>query len=321
MTQNGKVVRETIGTGSSAKVLDFIYDESGKPFALRYSTNNGSSFTTYYYVLNLQGDVVKLVTASGTAVATYTYDAWGNILSASGSMAAINPLRYRGYYYDTETGFYYLQSRYYDPANHRFINADSYASTGQGIAGTNMFAYCNNNPVRYVDSEGTEAELLEWWTGFMWWLCAIDGVLPFGDILYALGCVVLIIISFAVVDEAKDSFSELEHESDENTQIEDAGVSAPAAPPNGNRNNKNDTKYRGRSTYNKNGVRVDYEYYGNGSGNVHLHVKGQGKFYYSAASATLYTQSGQLAAASIIKLLKDPEIQRAIEKALKYILE
>ena len=108
-----------------------------------------------------------------------------------------------------------------------------------------MFAYCNNNPVRYVDSEGTEAELLEWWTGFMWWLCAIDGVLPFGDILYALGCVVLIIIGFAVVDEAKDSFSELEHESDENTQIEDAGVSAPATPPNGNRNNKNDKRNNG----------------------------------------------------------------------------
>ena len=154
MTQNGKVVRETIGTGSSAKVLDFIYDESGTPFALKYSTNNGSSFTTYYYVLNLQGDVVKLVTASGTAVATYTYDAWGNILSASGSMAAINPLRYRGYYYDTETGFYYLQSRYYDPANHRFINADGYTSTGQGFAGTNMFAYCGNNPVSRIDSTG-----------------------------------------------------------------------------------------------------------------------------------------------------------------------
>ena len=81
VTQNGKVVRETIGTGSSAKVLDFIYDESGKPFALKYSTNNGSSFTTYYYVLNLQGDVVKLVTASGTAVATYTYDISGNRIS------------------------------------------------------------------------------------------------------------------------------------------------------------------------------------------------------------------------------------------------
>ena len=105
-------------------------------------------------IAGLQGDVVKLVTSSGSAVATYEYDAWGNILSKSGTMADKNPLRYRGYYYDTETGFYYLQSRYYDPANRRFINADILSSTGQGFVGTNMFAYCLNNPVNRIDAEG-----------------------------------------------------------------------------------------------------------------------------------------------------------------------
>ena len=155
LTLSGKVVRETVKTNNSITyVLDFLYDESGRPFALNYSTNGGSSFTTYYYILNLQGDVVKLVTSSGSAVATYEYDAWGNILSKSGSMADKNPLRYRGYYYDTETGYYYLRSRYYDPANRRFINADNYASTGQGFVGTNMFAYCNNSPVIYMDDTG-----------------------------------------------------------------------------------------------------------------------------------------------------------------------
>ncbi len=161
VTQNGKVMRETIGSGTTAKVLDFIYDNTGKPFALRYSTNGGSSYATYYYVLNLQGDVVKLVRIyAGTTIqeyeemASYTYNAWGEILSATGTMAEINPIRYRGYYYDTETGFYYLQSRYYDPANHRFINADILASTGQGFIGTNMFAYCNNNPINLEDSAG-----------------------------------------------------------------------------------------------------------------------------------------------------------------------
>ena len=98
------IFRETIGSGSSATIMDFIYDNQGLPFALNYSTNNGSSFTTYYYVLNLQGDVVKLVDGGGTSVASYAYDAWGKILSSSGSKAEINPLRYRGYYYDTETG-------------------------------------------------------------------------------------------------------------------------------------------------------------------------------------------------------------------------
>ena len=160
LTLNGKVARETIKTNNSlTAVLDFVYDESGKPFALKYSTN-GTSFQTYYYVLNLQGDVVKLIHYipgfEYESVATYEYDAWGNV-SSSGRLAEINPLRYRGYYYDNETGFYYLQSRYYDPANRRFINADVYASTGQGFVGTNMFAYCVNNPVFLTDEDGNFA--------------------------------------------------------------------------------------------------------------------------------------------------------------------
>ena len=160
LTLNGKVARETIKTNNSlTAVLDFVYDESGKPFALKYSTN-GTSFQTYYYVLNLQGDVVKLIHYipgfEYESVATYEYDAWGNV-SSSGRLAEINPLRYRGYYYDNETGFYYLQSRYYDPANRRFINADSYQSTGQGFVGTNMFAYCNNSPVDLYDPSGNAA--------------------------------------------------------------------------------------------------------------------------------------------------------------------
>ena len=146
---SGKLIRETYGSTT----LDFLYDQNGNPFAM---IHNG---TPYYYILNLQGDVVRLVNASGTAVATYQYDAWGKLLSSSGTMAGTNPLRYRGYYYDTETGFYYLQSRYYDPAIGRFINADSFASTGQGFLGYNMFAYCGNNPVIHCDPAGNSAVL------------------------------------------------------------------------------------------------------------------------------------------------------------------
>ena len=162
LTLSGKVARETIKTDNSlTAVLDFVYDDAGRPFALpfalKYSTD-GTSFKTYYYVLNLQGDVVKLIHYipgfEYESVATYEYDAWGNIVSSSGRLAEINPLRYRGYYYDNETGFYYLQSRYYDPANRRFINADSLSSTGQGFLGTNMFAYCNNCPTIYHDPSG-----------------------------------------------------------------------------------------------------------------------------------------------------------------------
>ncbi len=177
ITQNGKVVRETIGSGTNAKVLDFIYDESGKPFALKY-TNGTATPATYYYILNLQGDVVGLVNSSGAWVAEYTYNAWGEILSSSGDMAGTNPLRYRGYYYDSETGFYYLQSRYYDPVTHRFINADSYASTGQGIVGTNMFAYCGNNPVVRYDVGGSSWE--EVWN---WFKDTVDTVLHEGNVI------------------------------------------------------------------------------------------------------------------------------------------
>ena len=69
-------------------------------------------------------------------------------------MANQNPIRYRGYYYDTESGLYYLNSRYYDPVTGRFVNADGYVSTGQDITGFNMFAYCGNNPVNRADSSG-----------------------------------------------------------------------------------------------------------------------------------------------------------------------
>ena len=115
--------------------------------------------TDYYFVLNLQGDVVALLNASGTKVVEYTYDAWGNILTTTGALASTlgqqNALRYRGYVFDQETGLYYLQSRYYNPKIGRFINADAFPSTGQGLTGNNMFAYCGNNPVCRQDGFGT----------------------------------------------------------------------------------------------------------------------------------------------------------------------
>ena len=118
------------------------------------------AFYTYWFEKNLQGDIVAVYNESGTKLITYKYDAWGNvsttILNYSGNnwFAYYNPFRYRGYYYDVETGFYYLNSRYYNPSWGRFLNADGYVSTGSGLLGYNMFAYCNNNPVMYVDPDG-----------------------------------------------------------------------------------------------------------------------------------------------------------------------
>ena len=150
-TLSGKVMRQQWGN----KSLEFVYDDGNQPFAMIYK--HGSTAELYYYLVNAQGDVAAILDSSGTMVASYNYDAWGSCTVYNSSDAAIgdlNPLRYRGYYYDAETGFYYLQSRYYDPAICRFINADTYLSTGQGILGHNMFTYCGNNPVNYCDSSG-----------------------------------------------------------------------------------------------------------------------------------------------------------------------
>ena len=107
----------------------------------------------------------------------YSYDAWGKCLSqttaascAVSNLADRNPLRYRGYYYDAETGWYYLQSRYYDPIVKRFINADSYAATGKGNIEINMFSYCGNNPVQRIDNSGSDfgdvlEDIWDWFTG------------------------------------------------------------------------------------------------------------------------------------------------------------
>ena len=123
-----------------------------------------SNSVLYYYAVNSRGDVVGIYTASGSLLVVYEYDAWGNILSvknANGvnianpnSIANIQSLRYRGYCYDTDTGLYYLQSRYYDPVTHRFINTDGLVSTDTGVLGHNMFVYCNNNPIILSDISG-----------------------------------------------------------------------------------------------------------------------------------------------------------------------
>jgi len=116
--------------------------------------------TTYYYALNAQGDVIGIFDGGGNGVVLYNWDnAWGYHPQPEGPMAdtlgTLNPLRYRSYVYDEETGLYYLQSRYYNPEIGRFINVDSVmAGVGGSIQGYNMFAYCFNNPVNMSDSSG-----------------------------------------------------------------------------------------------------------------------------------------------------------------------
>ena len=137
-------------TGTDAPIY-FTYDASGRPYSM---TCGG---TTVYYLCNLSGDVFALLDADGNRIVEYTYGPFGQLLevygTAAATLGAINPLRYRGYYYDTETGLYYLNSRHYDPEVGRFINADGVIDP-TSVLGTNLYAYCGNNPVMRVDSNG-----------------------------------------------------------------------------------------------------------------------------------------------------------------------
>ena len=189
-----QILSETKGSNT----IYYIYDDKGLPTGIVY---NG---VTYTYRKNVQGDIIAILDSAGTEVVNYTYNAWGLIINASGSLVSTlgyaNPFRYRGYYYDTETGYYYLNSRYYDPVTGRFLNADGFVSTGQGVLGTNMFAYCGNNPVNRVDRNGEFSNPVgEFFNSVIYTaqtnpgayigcgiLAVADGPLPFGDIVACL---------------------------------------------------------------------------------------------------------------------------------------
>ena len=154
-TQGGRIVAERREfSDDRVHTLEFFYDEAGRPVQVFFC--NGDRFQRVYnYVLNLQGDVIEIRNAdNGIVVAKYLYNAWGELLESYGWFAEYNPLRYRGKFYCQSSGFYYLQTRYYCPTIGRFINADEYISTGQGLLGYNMFAYTGNNPVNRVDHDG-----------------------------------------------------------------------------------------------------------------------------------------------------------------------
>ena len=205
----------------------FHYSSGGELIGYTYKTADAE--TECILVKNQQGDVERVISTDGTILAAYTYDAWGNVLTSEGSLAAANPIRYRGYYFDTETSLYYLQSRYYDPAVGRFVNGDSLLNGKAGTIGFNLFSYCGNNPLKHVDPSGyffsdilsfldtvlaeaqnTVSSLTPAYAG-----CAgvalADGPLPFADILAFAGVMALTVGVLAYsVDHACQSSSKAE---------------------------------------------------------------------------------------------------------------
>ncbi len=179
-TYNGKVMYQYLGglltyqcTYNAADEVDtelyFFYDSYSRLTAIRYISSIGDYY--YYVTTNKQGDVLGLYSANGNLKVSYEYDAWGNCtvkdsagnaITSSIHIGNVNPIRYRSYYYDSDTGLYYLQSRYYDATIGRFINADGEISgIGGNVLGNNTFAYCMNNPVNYSDPTGHWPKILK----------------------------------------------------------------------------------------------------------------------------------------------------------------
>lgn len=164
-------MREVVYTGSTSntgieKDIRYYYDASGFiSSATVYTLSNGNVTGTYTYLYrtNIQGDVVGIYTTDGTLLASYVYDAWGNFTetvhstTTEATIASSLPFRYRSYYYDAELGMYYLNTRYYDSAIGRFINADDTSIitvSPEAFTDKNLYAYCDNNPVMRTDDGG-----------------------------------------------------------------------------------------------------------------------------------------------------------------------
>ena len=156
-TTDGAVIyadfEQTVENGETTnEYRAYFYDESGSPVGFMFHGQN------YYFEKTLQGDISRIYDSQGNAVGEYLYDAWGNLLNADSltEIAKQNPFRYRGYYFDSETGFYYVSSRYYDPEIGRFLNADDteYLGADGSVLSYNLFAYCMNDPVNRFDVDG-----------------------------------------------------------------------------------------------------------------------------------------------------------------------
>lgn len=152
-----------IGEHKAGRDIVYMHDEKGDIYGLCYDG------ITHYFVQNVQGDIIGILNKTGTLVAKYEYDAWGNVTAIPAAedgcghavdspdhIAHVNPFRYRGYYYDAETGFYYTHSRYYDSEVGRFISPDTLEvlDIQDDLYDKNLYIYCDDNPVIRIDSSG-----------------------------------------------------------------------------------------------------------------------------------------------------------------------
>ncbi len=164
---NGFLLSETTGN----ETLYYYYDSAGRVASIGYQKGSAAE-VDYFFTRNLHGDIIGVYRSSDSKlIGTYEYDLWGKLISAKEASKGIdtngiltkNPFRYRGYYYDNETGFYNLSTRFYDPAIRRFIHADSVnllRVATMSVGCKNLFNYCENNPVGCADSSGTYVDFI-----------------------------------------------------------------------------------------------------------------------------------------------------------------
>ena len=205
--EGSRILAETWTKGGIEYFICYVYDENGAPAGIEYRTSvyDEGDFDYYFFDKNIFGDIVGIYNENGRKICTYTYDAWGvcettltsGISSTERAVAdQYNPFRYRGYYYDVETGYYYLQTRYYNPEWGRFLNADGYINANGDILGYNMFAYCGNNPVKHIDPNGESILFIT---------TIINHIITGVEILIAKNNVE----STYSIDEAQDAISEI----------------------------------------------------------------------------------------------------------------
>ena len=209
--QDGQIIGEQHLREDQEKPLyemTFSYDADGTLFSMNCDGKD------YYYILNPTGDVIALVDTGWNTVVSYAYDSWGKVTAIEGDqdLGKKNPLRYRGYYWDEETGLYYLASRYYDPEVGRFINADDLSVLSEEkreITDKNLYAYCDNNPIIRKDNEGDMWQLAlagVGGNGFGTMIATGLGVItPAGWIV--LGSVTVVVVGSIVYSKAKSRYS------------------------------------------------------------------------------------------------------------------
>ncbi|MDD3392503.1 MAG: RHS repeat-associated core domain-containing protein [Bacilli bacterium] len=139
-------------------MIYYLREVNNKLLGFKYNND------MYYYLKNGMEDIIGILDDELNLIVNYEYDSWGKVVSVKDNngivitdqthIGHINPFRYRSYYYDTETGLYYLNSRYYNPEWGRFINEDKNISTEQGFICYNMYVYTENNPICRTDSSG-----------------------------------------------------------------------------------------------------------------------------------------------------------------------